>query len=214
MNVRYVLFDLDGTLFDTSPGIKRCVRAALAAFGYEAGDLNRFIGPPFLDALTEFCGLSREQALRVKDEYRRLYGAGGVDECAPMPGAEQCLQALRAAGLTPAVATSKPRPFAMRVLERFGFEKYFACIAADDTPTGTGKAEVVAAALRALGDPPPQACVMVGDRKYDVLGAAAHGIRCICYASGFAAAGEYEAAGAWKVVTDFAGVRDAVLSLR
>lgn len=217
MGIRYVLFDLDGTLFDTSPGILRCIRAALRQCGVPVGEgenLNKFIGPPFLSALKEFYGMDEAQAVRVKDVYRALYAAGGVDECAPMPGARECLEALRGAGLTLAVATSKPLPFALRVLGRFDFLPFFAFVGADDTPTGTEKAEVVGRVLQKLGGPPPEACMMVGDRKYDVLGAAAHGIRCVCYDSGFAEPGEYGRAGACKVASSYAEVQAFLLAAR
>ena len=111
MVYKRVLFDFDGTLFDTSPGILRCMRAALEKNGYDAHTrewLKRFIGPPVIPALKEFHGMDDAEAEKVKSDYRALYRAEGVFECAPMYGAKECLQRLRAAGIRLAVATSKP----------------------------------------------------------------------------------------------------------
>ena len=107
MVYKTVLFDFDGTLFDTSPGILRCMRAALEKNGYDAHTrewLKRFIGPPVIPALKEFYGMDDAEAEKVKSDYRALYRAEGVFECAPMDGAKECLQRLRAAGIRLAVA--------------------------------------------------------------------------------------------------------------
>ena len=205
MYKRYVLFDFDGTLFDTSPGILRCLRAVLEKNGMDAHTdrwLHRFIGPPVIDALMEFYGVSREEAERLKSEYRVLYRAEGVYECAPMEGAEDCLRALRAAGVKIAVATSKPEYFAVQILERFKFTEYFDAVCGAESDAHSGKAEIVARALKKLNAPADDA-VMVGDRKYDVLGAKACKIPCIGLDSGFAEEGEFAAAGAVAVVSGF-----------
>ncbi len=205
MRYTSVLFDFDGTLFDTSPGILRCMRAALEKNGYDAHTekwLKRFIGPPVLPALKEFYGMDDAEAEKVKSDYRALYRAEGVYECAPMQGAEQCLQALRAAGIRLAVATSKPHYFAKDILKRFGFEALFDAVCGALSDEHSGKAEIVADALSALGADPDRT-VMVGDRKYDVFGAKACGIPCIGLDSGFAEEGEFERAGALCVAADF-----------
>ena len=208
-----VLFDFDGTLFDTAPGILHCMRDALASCGYDPGDeaaLRRFVGPPVLEALQEFYGMSDAESRRVKDVYRAAYRSVGVFECSPMPGAEECLRALRSAGARLAVATSKPQFFAEEISRRFCFDGYFeaVCGALDDAHSG--KAEIVARALCALGADPEDA-VMVGDRKYDVLGAAANGVPCIGIRTGCALPGELEEAGAAAVVDDFADLRAQLL---
>ena len=170
MRWRYVLFDLDGTLFDTSPGIMRCLYESLAECGFDGGDLRRFVGPPLLESLSEFCGMDAAHA----------------------------------------VATSKPLRFALQILTRFRFDRYFDVVCGAESDAHSAKAEIVAEALARLGSPAPADCVMVGDRKYDVLGAAANGIPCIALDSGFAAEGEYEKAGALCVCKDFSAVLRAL----
>ena len=210
MRRRYILFDLDGTLFDTSPGIMRCLYESLAECGFDGGDLRRFVGPPLLESLSEFCGMDAAQAAHCVALYRARYKESGVYECAPMAGAEECLCALKMAGARLAVATSKPLRFALQILTRFRFDRYFDVVCGAESDAHSAKAEIVAEALARLGSPAPADCVMVGDRKYDVLGAAANGIPCIALDSGFAAEGEYEKAGALCVCKDFSAVLRAL----
>ena len=213
MQKKYILFDFDGTLFDTSPGILHGIRFALEKRGIAVGEdreLYKFIGPPLIPALTEFCGMSEAEAEQTKEIYRAYYREKGVFECAPYAGAEDCLRALRGAGRKLAVATSKPVYFARQILERFGFTEYFAAVCGAESDAHAGKAEIVRRAAEALGAS-ADGCVMVGDRKYDVLGAKENGIPCIAFDSGFAEPGEYEAAGAVAVVRDFAELQRLLL---
>ena len=215
MRWKTVLFDLDGTLFDTSPGIIACLRRALRAFGIDGGsdrEMHRFIGPPIVEAMQTFYGMSEEEAHRVKDIYRRDYRETGVYECAPFEGAEKCLRALRLAGVALGVATSKPIEFAAQILERFGFRQYFSAVSGALSDAASAKETVVRAALAELGVREGEpSCVMVGDRKYDVEGAAACGLRCIGLDSGFAEEGEFERAGALAVVRNYGELTEILL---
>ena len=117
---------------------------------------------------------------------------------------------LRAAGIRLAVATSKPYYFAEDILKRFGFYGLFDAVCGAVSDEHSGKEEIVANALSALGAG-AEGTVMVGDRKYDVLGAKACGIPCIGLDSGFAEEGEFERAGALCVVRDFVSLGDLLL---
>lgn len=216
MRYSNILFDFDGTLFDTSPGILRCIAHALTEGGYAVGterEMKRFIGPPVLEALQEFYGMDEREAERVKTIYRTAYRAEGVYECTPIPGAEACLRALKDAGARLAIATSKPICFAREILRRFCFENYFAAVCGAESDAHSGKAEIVRRAMAELGADPAD-CVMVGDRKYDILGAKACGIPCIVLDSGFAEPGEYEAAGALRVFADYPALQAFLLESR
>lgn len=206
-----VLFDFDGTLFDTSPGILRGIRCALEKSGRAVGEdteLYKFIGPPLLSrAFMEFYGMSEEEAEHTKEVYRAYYREKGVFECAPYPGAEECLRALQCAGRSLAVATSKPIQFARQILERFGFARYFAAVCGAESDAHAEKAEILSEALSEIGFPDGESCVMIGDRKYDILGAQENGIPCLALDSGFAEPGEYAEAGAVAVVRDYAELK-------
>lgn len=206
-----VLFDFDGTLVDTGRGIMQSLRRALERNGIDpGGDMRRFVGPPVRDALQMFFGLDLAEAERIKDEYRAIYAADGLYDCVPYPGALDCVKALHAAGKKTAVATSKPTRFARILLEKFGFLPFFDAVCGAESDAHAGKAEIVRRALDALGAKPEEA-VMVGDRKYDVLGAAACGVPCIGFAGGYEERGEFSAAGAAAEVSDHAALRALLL---
>ncbi len=151
------------------------------------------------------------EAERVKSEYRTMYRAEGVYECSPMKGAKECLESIRKAGARTAVATSKPYYFAEQLLDLYDFRQYFDAVCGAESDAHSGKAEIVARALSQLGADKADS-VMVGDRKYDILGAKSCGIPCIAFDSGFAEKGEYEQAGAIRVVGDFAQLTEILLS--
>ena len=185
MRWRYVLFDLDGTLFDTSPGIMRCLYESLAECGFDGGDLRRFVGPPLLESLSEFCGMDAAQAAHCVALYRARYKESGVYECAPMAGAEECLCALKREGARLAVATSKPLRFALQILTRFRFDRYFDVVCGAESDAHSAKAEIVAEALARLGSPAPADCVMVGDRMdTDVISGMESGMSTVLVLSG------------------------------
>lgn len=207
MRYKYILFDFDGTLFDTSEGIKNSLRYAFGKVGYpyKEEELHLFIGPPFISAFKEILGMQDEEAINTKMIYRQYYREKGVYECKPVEGVLECLQKLKSAGYKLAVATSKPEVFAVQILERFKMKDYFDCVVGalpDDTRSE--KQEVVRTAMDLLGVKDLSECVMIGDRKYDVLGAKACGIDCIgIRACDFAEEGELEQAGAVAVVQNF-----------
>ena len=139
---RLVLFDLDGTLVDSSPGIHAAVRYAAAALGRPeptAAQLRGMVGPPLQDGFALVLGVPVADVPRAVAAYREHYAAGALLEATVHRGVPELLAALRAAGATLAVATSKPEPFAVRLLEHTGLLPAFASVhgATMDGPCGT-----------------------------------------------------------------------------
>jgi phosphoglycolate phosphatase len=209
---RLVLFDLDGTLVDSAPGIWASVRVATAALGLPPPtpeQLRAMVGPPLQDGFAQVVGVRPDDVPRAVAAYRSHYAAGALLDVTVHDGVADLLDALRAAGAVLAVATSKPEPFAVRVLEHTGLLGYFATVhGATLDGAVRHKHEVVAAALAA--HPSGRDPVLVGDRAHDVLGAAAHGLPCIGAGWGPAPAGELFAAGATVVVDAPAAVPAAL----
>jgi phosphoglycolate phosphatase len=209
---RLVLFDLDGTLVDSAPGIWSSVRSAVAALGLReptAEQLNAMVGPPLQDGFAVTFGLGGAEVGRAVAAYRAHYTGGAMFDAAPYPGIPELLAALRADGSTLAVATSKPEPFAVAILEHVGLRGQFASVhGATLDGAVRHKDQVVAAALAA--HPGRTDAVLVGDRAQDVLGAAAHGLPCIGAGWGPAPAGELVAAGAAVVTATPADVLAAL----
>ena len=193
-----VLFDLDGTLTESGIGITRSVAYALRKRGIEETDqaqLDKFVGPPLIDAFMQYYGFPREEAVRAVEDYREYYAVKGIFENRVYDGVEAMLQALKEVGKTCVLATSKPEHFAVQILDYFGLARYFDCVAgATMDEKRTNKADVIAYALEKANA--PGKAVMVGDRKHDILGAKAHGLESIGVLYGYGSREELETAGA------------------
>ena len=205
----YVLFDLDGTLTDPKPGITQCVQYALRCMGIEEPDLDKlepFIGPPLTDSFREFYGMDQEQAAEAVAKYRERFSEKGLYENEIYPGMKQMLENLKTAGCHLAVASSKPEHFVKLILEYFDIDGYFEVIVGSELDgTRCQKEEVVAEALRRFfpdGNIPCDDIVMVGDRKFDIIGGREKGLHQIGVAYGYAPEGELEAAEGDYIVND------------
>jgi phosphoglycolate phosphatase len=183
-----VIFDLDGTLTDSAPGIVASFLQALGAIGATApdGDLAALVvGPPMHQTLTSM-GLG-DRAAEAFAAYRADYTTRGWAMNSVFDGIPDLLVDLRAAGVRLAVATSKNELTARQIIEHFGIDAHFEVIAGASTDgTRAAKADVVAHALAQLG-PLPDRVLMVGDRSHDVEGAAAHGIDTVVVEWGYGA---------------------------
>ena len=197
-----LLFDFDGTVFDTVEGITKSIQYALRKHGRDAEleELRCFAGPPLVDKFMEVYEVSKEEAEQLVTDFRERYVPIGVYESSPFPGIRELLEAVRAAGKKTAIATSKPQALAELLLQRAGLRNLF------DVVVGSGggvnndaKWQIVTRAMELCGSK-PEDCVLVGDTKYDVEGAKKCGIPCIGVRWGYAAEGELETAGAAAIV--------------
>ncbi|MCV2393139.1 HAD-IA family hydrolase [Actinotalea sp. M2MS4P-6] len=212
--MRIVLLDLDGTLTDPQVGILASYDHAMASLGLPPVPAERrhaCIGPPLRDVFADL-GVPAERLDDAVAGYREYFAPTGMFENRVYDGIPEALAAMRDAGLRLAVATSKPEPYARRILEHFELDGWFEHIAGATLDGRVGaKADIIALALEALGAEADADVVMVGDRSHDVLGAAAHGLACLGVAWGYAAPGELEAAGAIAVARDPAELVELVL---
>jgi phosphoglycolate phosphatase len=195
---RAVLFDLDGTLTDSGPGILRSVRHAMTRLGLAEVDdalLRGFVGPPLLESFRRTWSLDEPTARAAVAAYREYFGDRGLYENVLYPGIAELLRGLRERGQVLLVATSKPTPFAERVLGHFGVRDCFRSVVGSHLDhTRTDKSELVAAALSLLEPAVAVRAVMVGDREQDVQAARRHGLVAVGAAYGYAGPGELEAA--------------------
>lgn len=206
------LFDLDGTLTDSGEGIINCAAAALQHFGLPIPtkeELRVFVGPPLHETFLRF-GVKPEQIDEAIQVYRKRYIPIGMFENVPYPGIEKVLQSLRQAGHKLYVATSKPEGTAVEILEHFHLAHYFdrICGASNDLSRSTKEA-VIAYLLEENGR--GDNMVMIGDTKFDVLGAREHGIPTVGVAWGYGKVEDMVEAGAEKIVYTMEELQDYLL---
>ena len=189
MNYLYILFDLDGTLTDPQVGITKSVQYALRHFGIDEPDLlklNTFIGPPLTDSFMKFYGFDEAQATQAINFFREYFSKQGILENVLYEEVAELLAELHQAGCQLAVATSKPTVFAKQILEHYQITHYFKAIVGSNLDnTRTDKAEIIAFACNELGITDLGNVLMIGDRKYDIAGAQAHGITSIGVTYGY-----------------------------
>lgn len=206
----YFLFDLDGTLTDPKEGITKCFRYALKHFGVEVKDLDELlpvIGPPLVDSFKEFYGFDDDKAKKAVKKYRERFAEVGIYENSVPPWTAEVLAELKKSGKTVALATSKPRVFAERILSYYAIDKYFDVVVGSELDgTLDDKADVIAEVMRRIGDADKSKYLMIGDRKYDIIGAKKNGIKAMGVRYGYAAKDELEAAGADYIEDDIRGV--------
>lgn len=209
-----VLFDFDGTLADTKPAIVDTARRVLREWGMtddEIADPGRLVGPPFPAAFSIVYGMSDEDAAEVTRRYRAIYAKLGLETHMLFDGMAELLQSLKAAGRRLAITTSKREETAHTMLADNGVEQLFDVIVGQTDPTRADKTTLLGDTLAALGCSADEA-VMVGDRFYDVEGAAANGVPCVgVYLGGTAPKGELEAAGAAACVHSVEGLGKVLL---
>lgn len=197
MATKAILFDLDGTLTDSGEGIINCAILALEHFGCpipSREEMRVFVGPPLHESFVKH-GVPADKADEAVAVYRSRYIPIGKYENTPYPGIRELLETLKAEGHTLYVATSKPEGMSVDILEHFDLAKYFdrICGATMDTSRST-KDAVIAYLLEQNGR--ADNMVMVGDTKFDVLGAKAHGIPAIGVSWGYGEVDDMVQAGA------------------
>ena len=195
MTPAIVLFDLDGTLSDSAPGILAALRHAFSVHGLPPMDPTTeqaILGPPFYESLPPIVG--EDLLWPVIDSYREYY-ATAMFTATAFPGVADLLAALHRDGRRLAVATSKPEHYAVPIVEHLGLAQYFETIGGDELDGSLRtKALVLGKVLNRLGDPDPATAVMIGDRMHDIEGAREHGIDAIGVRWGYGLPGELEAA--------------------
>lgn len=201
MKKELILFDLDGTLTDSGPGIMKAAQYALRAWGIEKPwqELGFFVGPPLDETFARFVPQEDVQAAIAK--FREYYNKDGWLDNAPYPGVRRMLEQLQAKGCRLFVATSKLDVMAERVLAHFDLAKYFEAVCgapAGDREAGR-KVNVIRAVLRKAGCEDVSRAVMIGDREHDIKGAHAAGLDAAGVLYGYGSREELQGAGAQAV---------------
>ena len=193
---KHILFDLDGTLTDPAEGITKCIAYALEAKGIITSDLDSLkplIGPPLKDTFMHSYGFEEQEALACVDKYRERFAMQGLYENMLFDGVPELLQRLKSKDYKVYLATSKPEIFARRILQHFAIDQYFDFAggsALDDSrPTKTSVIQYVMENARLTS---PHDCIMIGDRKHDLIGARETNMDAIAVLYGYGSQAELE----------------------
>ncbi len=205
----FILFDLDGTLTDSGPGILNCLEYALTDQDIDAPDqdsMRALLGPPLVDTFRDVFGMNNQQIAQAIDKYRERYHDIGLFENSVYEGVPELLAELQDAGLRMATATSKPEYSATRILQHFELDQYFEFIgAAALDGTRDSKSLVIKHTLDNTNtSPTSHNMIMIGDRRHDVYGAREHGIDTIGVLWGYGDEAELEDAGVISIARDTA----------
>lgn len=192
-----VLFDFDGTLADTSRGIKNSIKYALSEKHIPVGEesrLNYFIGPPLYDGFSHVYGADEKLSEELVRLYRVYYAKSGVYECELYPGVRDMLDGLQKAGLQLGVVSSKPKHFLDMAVPHLGIAPYFTTVVGPELKNKNADKSFLI--RQALDQMDADSAVMAGDRFYDIEGARRAGVTAVGVTYGFGTAEELKEAGA------------------
>lgn len=212
--MRNIIMDLDGTLTQSGIGIQNSVRYALAQLGLppqSEQELNRFVGPPLQLSFMEYCGLNEQEAKKAITLYREYFVNKGMFENQVYPGIPSLLQALRERGNRLFIATGKPTVYADEILSHFGLRAYFEEISGVSLDETNREKDFLIGRLLSQFSLEPDCTVMVGDRRYDMQGAAALGVLPVGVLYGYGDREELTAAGAVHLAETVEQLQDILL---
>ncbi len=198
-----VIFDLDGTLIDSAEGIIKSIIYALDKMGikdYDKEDLKKFIGPPLIESFTKFVNLSEQDGRKGVRLYRERYSVIGYKENSLYSGVRQMLYNLKKGGANLYIASSKPEEFVRKIMIEHGLDNLFSYMAGATIDGSRDTKEQVLDYLIKGQNLDKSDCIMVGDRKHDIVGAHFFGIKCIAVLYGFGNLQEFNEYGADFIV--------------
>lgn len=214
-NFDAAFFDFDGTIADTGEGIFSCCQYALKVMGFAPAtpaQLQAFVGPPIFDSFKEITGADDETCLELSHQYREHYRDGGILQFRVYDGIIALFEELKRCGIKLAVVSSKPERFVRRIIAHLGIEELMdqiSCPVDDDHPET--KAQLIERARSAVGTEKSRT-VMVGDRRFDILGAAQAGVTSIGAVYGYGSREELSEAGADHLAENADDIRQLILN--
>jgi phosphoglycolate phosphatase len=203
--INIILFDLDGTISDPKIGLTKSFQYALKNFGIDESldELTKLIGPPIRPAFKHYYGFDDEGAEKAVEKFRERFLTKGLFENTMYDGMDIMLQKLAGAGKTLMIATSKPIIQAKTVLSYFKIDKYFTYVSGSEmNGDRSEKSEVIQYALEQNNINDLSRCIMVGDRKHDIIGAKTAGIKSVGVLYGYGSYDELSEANADYIVKD------------
>lgn len=186
-DIQAVIFDLDGTLLDTSEGVYAGITETIEHFGLRKptdDELRTYIGPPIQVSFERHYGVTGEQLNEMVACFRAAY-KNHLFKATPYEGIFDAFAKFREAGVATAVATYKREDYALEVLKHFGFDQYTDVMFGSDLEGKLGKNDIIEKAIKSLGIEDYSKVVMVGDSDNDAIGASKIGTEFIGVTWGF-----------------------------
>ena len=190
MSFKYdlVIFDVDGTILDTTEGVVAAVKHTIQIFGLdmpEEDQLFQFIGPPIQDSFRKVYGLEGDILQELATVFRNQYKDVDLLKASPYPGIYEVFQGLKDAGIQSAIATYKREDYAKTLLNHFGFNRYTDIIYGGDHFNQLKKSDIIDKCIRDSGVKDKKRIVMVGDTDNDAIGAERIGVDFVAVTYGF-----------------------------
>lgn len=187
MGYKTVLFDLDGTLLDTTEGVVNAVRRTIRDNGFlmpTESELKEFVGPPMQKTMSERFGLEKYESLKVANEFRANYKKYSLFQASLYDGILDLLKELKEAHYQVAVATNKSHQNAVDIIEKFGIRQYCDYVLGSDLEGKLDKRDIICLCIKHLGSKKSET-VLVGDSVFDLEGAEQAGVDFIAVTYGF-----------------------------
>lgn len=213
----YVIFDFDGTVVDTGEGILKSLQYSFKEMDREVPDLNdlkKFIGPPIYYSYTTFYGVSEEEVGMYIKKYRERYKEKGIYECELYDGMIELLDGLRAKGIKIGIASSKPMHLIYSVADYLKItDKFDAIVGVKiDDSNHSSKTQLILDAMTEMGATDKSKVLMVGDRMFDLDGAAGAGVDSCGAIWGYGSEEEFREHNATYIVNKTTEILDLALN--
>jgi len=213
--IKNILFDLDGTIIDSSEGIMKAFKYALEYFNIKVDDnsIRKLIGIPINEMFSRTCDLKPEQIEIGIKKYREYYSTKGISENSLYDGMKELLIDLKNEGKRLIIATSKPAVYAEKILEEQKIKDCFDFISGATLDGSRRKKEdVIAYAINNIDSIKLEECIMIGDRSEDIKGAKSNNIKSIGVTYGFGTKEELSESNADYIVTKVDDIKRIVIT--
>ncbi len=192
----YILFDFDGTLMDTSEGVYKSFDNVVAHYKLNISKdvYSTMIGPPLIESFSKTLKIPESEIQNAMAVYREYYSKQGMFEASVYDGVVELIKKLKASEKKVFVATSKPEIYAKQILEKKGILDLFDFVGGSDLEekVRVEKVDIVKYVLKENKIKNKEKCILIGDRKFDIAGAHAAGIKCAGILWGFGSRKEFE----------------------